>query len=112
MRCKPRAAAREPTAERRAPSTTAPAAQAKTANNVQRELRALPGNKRKKKTKHTPALRPLKFGTPYCELCKQDIHPGEPTAFWPAARADGRVLPTAYCADCHHANVRNGRPLQ
>jgi hypothetical protein len=54
-----------------------------------------------------PELRPLEFGTPYCELCKDTLRPGQRVAWW---KVPGRWA--VYCATCHHENVRSGRALQ
>ena len=64
------------------------------------------------RSRKTPSLAPLKFGTVYCELCRRTIRAGQAVAWWPVPRAGGRERrPTAYCATCHTSNVRAGKPL-
>ena len=112
MRCKTRAVASGTHGgAARAVYHKAPATRPTTANNVQRELRTLPANKCRRKNSKTPQLRALRYGTPYCQLCRRSLGVGELVAWWELTLGDGRVLPTVYCADCHHANVRNGRAL-
>jgi hypothetical protein len=76
-----------------------------------KEERALMSQAQRKKTTKIPQLARLKYGPVYCELCRRDIDPGEPVAWWrvPASRGARR---TAYCSDCHHANVRHGGPIR
>jgi hypothetical protein len=74
------------------------------ARNASRKKKPMP-------TASTPKLVRLTYGSPYCELCNTDIHVGDTVAWWRVNRGHGQ-LPTAYCVDCHHANVRAGRPLQ
>jgi hypothetical protein len=65
-----------------------------------------------KKQKKGPALTPLQYGTVYCELCKNDIHAGQPVAWWRISQHQARARWAAYCATCHWANVRQGQPLR
>jgi hypothetical protein len=62
----------------------------------------------------TPKLVPLLYGDPYCELCREPIRekPDQLVAWWKIRRSDGHVMPTAYCSDCHHSNVRQGKALR
>lgn len=59
----------------------------------------------------TPKLRPLRYGRVLCELCGAEIKAGHRVAFW-RIRKGHRTLDTAYCPDCHHANVQHGYPLR
>jgi hypothetical protein len=59
-----------------------------------------------------PKLQPLPFGCPYCELCKTQIQAGERAAWWRVPGRGRRTRWAVYCATCHHANVRQRRPLQ
>ncbi len=103
---------REPTAARCASLIHGPrATRATTANNVQRELRPMPANRRKRK-KNIPQLKPLPYGRVYCELGKEIIHAGQLVAWWRVSGVGGRMRWAAYCADCHHACVRAGRALR
>jgi hypothetical protein len=83
-----------------------------TANNVQREIGAMPKNRRARKLKQTPRLVRLTFGPVYCELDRREIKTGELVAWWRVPRRGGRLRWTAYCADCHWANVNAGKALQ
>jgi hypothetical protein len=57
------------------------------------------------------ALVPLRFGQVYCELCRVNIHAGQPVGLWTVA-AGKQSRPAAYCAGCHHENVRRGKALR
>jgi hypothetical protein len=59
-----------------------------------------------------PPLVPLRYGEPYCELCKETITPPGPVAWYRVRGGDGRLRRTAYCATCHHENVRAGKALR
>jgi hypothetical protein len=63
------------------------------------------------KTRRPPKLRRLRYGTVYCQLCKDPIHEGDRVAWW-RIPAGTRSRVAAYCADCHHANVRHGEALR
>jgi hypothetical protein len=54
---------------------------------------------------------PLEYAAVYCELCRQTIRTGERVAWWTIGFG-GKTRTAAYCADCHHASVRAGRPLR
>jgi hypothetical protein len=59
----------------------------------------------------TPELVALRFGHVYCQLCHETIRAGERVAWWWVRARSGRLRPAAYCATCHHSNVRRGRAL-
>jgi hypothetical protein len=59
-----------------------------------------------------PALIPLAYGTVYCELCRTTLPKGTPVGWWTVVGKNGHPRPAAYCADCHRASVRQGRPLR
>jgi hypothetical protein len=68
-----------------------------------------------------PQLVPLRYGTVYCELCRRPVNAGDRVAWWKVTDDRGRNVSrsrrwrsrwTAYCADCHHANVKQGSPLR
>jgi hypothetical protein len=66
-----------------------------------------------KMKQRTPTLTPLKFGeSVYCELCKVRIRVGQAVAWWKVPGKGGRLRTTAYCATCHSANLRAGKPLR
>jgi hypothetical protein len=62
----------------------------------------------------TPKLVPLVHGDPWCELCRRQVREvgNGLVAWWPVRRSGGRVMPTAYCSDCHHENKRARRALR
>jgi hypothetical protein len=66
----------------------------------------------------TPQFVPLPYARDkgvYCELCKEEIRPGDLVAWWrvPNPKRGTRAMRvTAYCATCHWSNVREGRPLR
>jgi hypothetical protein len=62
-------------------------------------------------SKH-PKLRPLRYGHVYCELCRSTLTAGDRVAWWRVRGGNNRTRDAAYCADCHHANVRQGRALR
>lgn len=62
--------------------------------------------------KKVPPLRKLAYGRVYCELCKEPISAGERFAWWRVRDRGGRERRTAYCVQCHHANVRHGFALR
>jgi hypothetical protein len=66
----------------------------------------------KTKTRKTPKLERLKYGTVYCELGRETIRAGEMVAWWRVAGYGGRKRWAAYCQQCHHANVRSGKALR
>lgn len=63
-------------------------------------------NRTKKRSK-APRLVRLRYGTRYCELCRNAVRAGDLIGWW---ELDGRH--TIYCATCQHSNVRAGRPLR
>jgi hypothetical protein len=70
----------------------------------------MPNSRRGKRRKSPPLVR-LRYGSVYCELCRDTIGPGQLVAWWAVpSRGRGRRN-TAYCATCHHANVRHGKAL-
>ena len=73
----------------------------------QRELRPMAKN-----SKPTPKLVRLRFGQPYCELCREIVRVGEQVGWWKVPGRGGRMRKTAYCATCHSANLRAGGALQ
>jgi len=58
-----------------------------------------------------PKLVRLRYGSAYCELCRETIEVGELVGWWWVHGRGGRRK-TAYCATCHHENVRHGKALQ
>ena len=62
--------------------------------------------------RRTPQLVPLRYGDPYCELCRETIAVGDQVAWYWVRGRDGRRRRTAYCATCHYANLRQGKPLR
>lgn len=60
----------------------------------------------------TPRLTRLKYGSPFCELCRDPIHAGQPVAWWRVPGKGGRKRKTVYCASCHWSNVRLGKALR
>jgi hypothetical protein len=62
--------------------------------------------------KKTPPLTRLRFGSPWCELCKRPIAVGELVGWWPVVGKSGQPRRTAYCEVCHHANIRHRRALR
>jgi hypothetical protein len=60
---------------------------------------------------NTPKLRPLRYGHPYCELCRTTLNRGDRVAWWRIKGKDGQPREAVYCADCHHANVQHGQAL-
>ena len=68
--------------------------------------------KRKRRKIKTPKLVRLRYGNPYCELCRDELKPGDRVAWWRIQGSDNRPRPAVYCANCHHASVRHGNPLR
>lgn len=58
-----------------------------------------------------PKLIPLEYGPVHCELCKGTIVAGQRVAWW-GVKVGAKTRTTAYCPDCHHANVTHGRALR
>jgi hypothetical protein len=65
----------------------------------------------KKRSGSTPRLAPLQYGKPYCELCRDPLKVGEPVSWWRVPGAGGRRRWAVYCATCHSACARAGKPL-
>jgi hypothetical protein len=65
-----------------------------------------------RRPKTTPPLTRLRWGSVYCELCRETITAGQQVAWWRTRQHDRRTRPAAYCQTCHHANARAGRPLR
>jgi hypothetical protein len=72
----------------------------------------LPRKIGRKKRKKYPELVPLAYDRVYCELCGEWIEAGQPVAWWHVRGRRGRKRMAAYCATCHHANLRHGKPLR
>jgi hypothetical protein len=59
----------------------------------------------------SPKLRRLKYGHPYCELCRDRLGPGDLVAWW-RVPAGGGNRSAVYCRTCHQENVRRGVVLR
>ena len=66
----------------------------------------------KRRRPNTPKLVALNYGTAYCESCNTTIRAGEPVGWWRVPGRGGRLRWTAYCATCHHANLRAGHAIR
>jgi hypothetical protein len=67
---------------------------------------------KKRPTKNTPRLRPLRWGRGYCELGGEPLNPGDLVGWWFITDSGRGSRWTMYCAHCHEANVRAGRALR
>lgn len=52
-----------------------------------------------------PKLVPLKYGSPYCEECEEELKPGMRVAWWRVSLANGGTRLGVHCAACHHAKT-------
>ena len=68
-----------------------------------------------------PNLVPLRYGEVHCELCKRTITAGARVGWWKVRDDRGPTVPksrrwrsrtTAYCADCHHSNIKQRAALR
>jgi hypothetical protein len=66
----------------------------------------------KKRLRKIPKLAPLRWGTPYCELGKERLRPGQLVAWWRVRSYGGRKRWAVYCQACHWENVRRGQALR
>jgi hypothetical protein len=109
MRCRTGAGDWDPTVERRRrrhPRQRIPS------GDGQQEVQRVVGMMLRKDRRNTPSLTRLAYGTVYCELCRNAVGPGEPVAWWPVTGKGGRLRRTAYCAQCHSANIQHGHALR
>jgi len=52
-----------------------------------------------------PKLVPLKYGNPYCQECRERLHPGMLVAWWKVFTRAGQQRSAVYCAACHHGKA-------
>jgi hypothetical protein len=64
---------------------------------------------RRRRMPKTPQLVALPWGSVYCELCRETRRAGQLVAWW---LVPWKTRRTAYCPDCHWANVRARRALK
>ena len=48
-----------------------------------------------------PKLVSLRYGNPYCAVCKNTLHPGWLVAYWPTRSGKKNV----HCKSCHEARI-------
>jgi hypothetical protein len=53
-----------------------------------------------------PKLAKLRYGTPYCEECRDRLSPGMLVAWWPVRMKNGGLRKGVMCAACHRHRER------
>ena len=60
---------------------------------------------------NAPKLVPLRYGTPYCDECRDTLRPGMLVAWWRVLTRGGTYRKAVLCAACHRGRLamRRGR---